>query len=95
MTKSTATRSLTPQDRLTHICNEMIATFNQHPEKRTNDRAIVFLVDEIKGGIGIAGYDDDADALVDLMVHLRAIFKARGQELHFVPVGDTPPKDRA
>ena len=73
----------------------MIGTFNQHAEKHSNDRAIVFLVGEAKGGIGIAGYDDDADALVDLMVHLRAIFKARGHDLHFVPVGETPPKDRA
>lgn len=95
MTKNTPTKSDTPQDRLTRICDDMIATFNQHPEKRAADRAIVFLVDEVKGGIGIAGYDDDKDALVDLIVHLRAIFRARGQDLHFVPVGTTPPKDRA
>ena len=95
MTKSTTTRSLTPQDRLTRICDAMIATFNQHSAKSEADRAIVFLVDEVKGGIGIAGYEDDKDALVDLIVHLRAIFRARGQDLHFVPVGTTPPKDRA
>ena len=94
MTKSTTTRSLTPQDRLTRICDAMIATFNQHGEKREVDRAIVFLVDDAKGGIGIAGYDDDKDALVDLIVHLRAIFRARGQDLHFVSVGTTPPKER-
>ena len=89
------TKSTTPQDRLTRICNDMIATFNQHGEKRDTDRAIVFLVDETKGGIGIAGYEDESEALVDLMVHLRAIFQAHGQELHFVPVGTTPPKERA
>jgi hypothetical protein len=94
MTKTT-TKSSTPQDRLTRICNAMIATFNQHGEKRDVDRAIVFLVDEVKGGIGIAGYEDDNDALADLLVHLRAIFHARGQDLHFVPVGTTPSKDRA
>jgi hypothetical protein len=95
MTKSTTTRSLTPQDRLTRICDTMLATFNQHDEKHETDRAIVFLVDEHKGGIGVAGYDDDKDALVDLIVHLRALFRARGQDLHFVPVGTTPPKERA
>jgi hypothetical protein len=88
------TKSDRPQDRLTRICDGMIATFNKHVENREGDRAIVFLVDEHKGGIGIAGYDDDKDALVDLIVHLRAIFRARGQDLHFVPVGDTPPKER-
>jgi hypothetical protein len=95
VTKSTTTKSATPQDRLTRICDGMIATFNQHGEKRDADRAIVFLADETKGGIGIAGYDDDKDALVDLIVHLRAIFRARGQDLYFVPVGETPPKDRS
>lgn len=90
----TTTKTDAPQDRLTRICDTMLATFNTHDEKREHDRAIVFLVDEVKGGIGIAGYDDDRDALVDLVVHLRAIFRARGQELHFVPVGTTPPGRR-
>jgi len=89
------TKSGTPQDRLTRICDTLLATFNGHTEKHAIDRAIVFLVDEHKGGIGIAGYDDDNDALLDLVVHLRAMFRARGQDLHFVPVGTTPPKDRA
>lgn len=95
MTKSTTTKSFTPKDRLTRICDSMLATFNAHPEKHETDRAIVFLVDERKGGIGIGGYDDEDDALVDLIVHLKAIFRARGQDLHFVPVGTTPPKDQA
>ena len=93
--KDTTTKSDTPPDRLTRVCDTMLETFNQHGEKREADRAIVFLVGEGKGGIGIAGYDDDKDALVDLMIHLRAIFRAQGQELHFLPVGTTPPKDRA
>ena len=36
MTKP-ATKSATPQDRLTRICNAMIATFNEHSEKRGTD----------------------------------------------------------
>jgi hypothetical protein len=93
-TKGGPRKTREPQDRLTRICDGMLAAFNQHDEKQVRDRAIVFLVDEQKGGIGIAGYDDDADALADLMVHLRVIFRARGQDLHFVPVGTTPPKER-
>lgn len=88
-------KSDTPQDRLTRMCNTMIAAFHEHPEKGASDRAIVFLVDETKGGIGLAGYADDDDPIVDLIVHLRAILRTRGQELHFVTVGTTPPKDRA
>ena len=89
------TTSGTPQDRLTRICDTMLAAFKQHPEKRTADRVIVFLKDETKGGIALAGYEDDTDAIMDMLVHLRAIFRARGQDLHFVPVDETPPKDRA
>ena len=95
MKTKTPTKTDTPQDRLTRICDGMIGAFNQHAEKRPTDRAIVFLVDEVKGGIGLAGYKNDDDAVLDLLVHLRAIFRARGQDLHFVPIGDTPPKDRA
>jgi len=95
MTKPTTTRSDEPQDRLTRVGDAMLTTFNEHAEKRAVDRAIVFLKDEARGGIAIAGYDDDTDAVVDLVVHLRALFRARGQDLHFVPVGTTPPKDRA
>jgi len=96
MTKSTTTKSDEPQDRLTRICDTMLAAFNGHGEKRAADRAIVFLKDDAKGGIALAGYDDDdTDAIMDLLVHLRAMFRARGQDLHFVPVGTTPPKDRA
>ena len=89
------TKSDVPQDRLTRIGNTMLATFNEHDEKIAADRAVVFLKDETKGGIAIAGYDDDRDAIVDLMAHLRAMFHANGLELHFVPVGTTPPKERA
>jgi ribulose bisphosphate carboxylase small subunit len=86
----------TPQDRLTRICNTMITTFNSHDEKQAADRAIVFLKDNVKGGIGIAGYDgDDKEAVMDLIVHLRAMFRTHGIDLHVVPVDTTPPKDRA
>ena len=93
MTKPT--KSDSPQDRLTRVGNTMLGAFNAHAEKRDGDRAIVFLKGENKGGIALAGYDgDDAEAIVDLVVHMRAMFRARGHDLHFVPVGTTPPKDR-
>jgi len=90
-----ATKSDVPKDRLTRICDTLIEAFNAHPEKRESDRAIMFLLDETKGGIGITGYDDATEALADLILHLRAIFRARGQDLHFVAAGATPPEDQA
>lgn len=89
------TKSDTPQDRLTRIGDTLLTAFNDHDEKLPADRAIVFLNDATKGGIAIAGYDDDKDAILDLVVHLRAMFRAYGHDLHFVPVGTTPPKDCA
>jgi hypothetical protein len=89
------TKSDAPQDRLTRIGNTMLTAFNGHDEKCAADQAIVFLKDETKGGIALAGYADDKDALLDLVVHLRAMFRAHGLDLHFVPVGITPPEDRA
>jgi hypothetical protein len=90
-----STKSDAPQDRLTRIGNTMLTAFNDHDEKRAADQAIVFLKDETKGGIALAGYDDDRDAIMDLVVHLRALFRASGLDLHFVPVDTTPPGDRA
>lgn len=91
MTKTDATRSSMPQDRLTRVCDAMLDAFRQHAEITDTDRAIVFLVGRDKrGGIGLWGYDDDSEALVDLLVHLRAIFRANGKDLHIVPIDTTP-----
>jgi len=93
---STSTRSFMPQDRLTRICDAMLGSFKQHAETADGDRAIVFLVDEGKhAGIGLSGYDSDAAALADLIIHLRAIFRANGKDLHIIPVGTAPPGERA
>lgn len=89
---TTPTKSDAPQERLTRVGNTMLGTFNGHAEKRRGDRAIVFLNDETKGGIAIAGYDDDKEAITDLLVHLRAMFRANGLDLHFVPVGTATPE---
>jgi hypothetical protein len=95
MTKDSTTRTHEPHDRLTRVADTMLATFGSHAEKRPDDRAIVFLNDNAtKGGIALSGYSDDTEAIADLLIHLRALFRARGQELHIVPAGMTPPKDR-
>lgn len=38
------------------------------------------------GGLQLHGYDDDTDAVVDLLVHLQAIFKSQGRELLLAPL---------
>lgn len=85
-----------PTDRLTRICAAMTDALDAHPEYK-DDQCIVFLSSKVdkKHGLVIHGYENDKDAIVDLLVHLRAMFKANGMELHLVPVGTTPPGSRA
>ena len=83
-------RTTEPHDRLTRICDAMTKQFDLHPEKLPGDRAIVFLdsQDDKRGGINIHGYDDDLEAIVDLFMHLRAMFRATGRDLELVGIPD-------
>jgi hypothetical protein len=73
----------------------MLDIFKQHPETTETDRAIVLLIngDDKHGGIGLRGYDDDKEAVVDLVIHLKGILRANGQDLHIIPIGSTPPEE--
>jgi hypothetical protein len=74
-------RSSDPVDRLTRMCDAMTKTFDLHPENRPEDKCMVFLDDGKRGGLVTHGYDDDTAALVDLLMHLQAMFKASGKRL--------------
>lgn len=76
----------TPHDRLTRITDAMTTTLEGHPEATGDERCLVLLYDGTEGGIVMNGYEDDAEAIVDLLVHLRAMFKANGKELAVVPM---------
>lgn len=64
-----------PVDRLTHV------------EHRAEDKCIVFLDDGDRGGLQLHGYDSDNEAMVDLLVHLRALFKANGKQFAVHTIG--------
>lgn len=51
-----------------------------HPEYK-GEKIMVFLDGEGTSAIGIAGYDDDLEALTNLFFHLKAMFAANGKEL--------------
>lgn len=76
-----AIRSEKPTDRLTRMCAAMTEAFDAHPEHRDGDKCIVFLDDGDHGGLQLHDYDDDTDAIVDLFLHLRALFAANGRTL--------------
>ena len=82
------TRADAAQDRMTRICDAMVKTFDAHRELRETDRCIVFIEDDTQGGIVTNGYADDYDALIALLIHLRAIFRANGQDLQMIAIPD-------
>jgi hypothetical protein len=78
-----------PFDGPTAIADEMLEA-----GKRDGVRVIAFVttLDEdgkpARSGIGIGNYDDDNEAIVDLFIHLKALFEAQGKTLMFAPLGE-------
>jgi hypothetical protein len=70
-----------PHDRLTRLAAAMTAALEADPGYRDGDKAIVMLDDGTRGGICLHGYDDDVQAMTDLICHLKAIFEANGKRL--------------
>jgi hypothetical protein len=80
-----------PHDRLTRMANRILDGFEADPEFREGDKVIAMLFDSERGGIGMRGYEDvehgDSEALVDLFLHLQAIFRANGKDLQLHALG--------
>jgi hypothetical protein len=55
--------------------------------ERGDEKCIVFLQDGERGGLQLHGYEEDADAIGDLFVHLRALFEANGMDLQLHALG--------
>lgn len=51
-------------------------------------KAIVMLDDGARGGICLHGYDDDVDAMADLLAHIKALFEANGKTFMVTTVGE-------
>lgn len=86
-----------PVDRLTHLCaamtdhlDAMVATEQGLDPSLPDVRCVVLISDPDRGGIVIHGYDDQNDALVDMFLHLKAMFAAQGKELHFAGIPNSP-----
>lgn len=77
-----------PHDRLTRMCDTAIRAVESHAERRDGDKCIVFLDDGKRGGIVLHGYDSDLDAMSDLLVHVRAIFRANGMDFQVHSLGE-------
>jgi hypothetical protein len=80
-------RTQQPHDRLTRLCAAMTDALDAHPE-RGDEKCIVFLQSDAdrRGGLQLHGYEDDTDAIVDLFLHLKALFRSKGKDLYFAPI---------
>ena len=74
-----------PHDRLTRLCEAMTDALEAHPE-RGEEKCIVFLDDAAGGGLTLHGYTDDTEAIVNLLGHLRAVFRANGKDLEIIAI---------
>ena len=70
-------RSDVPFDRLTHLCDQMEKAIEI--EENKDVKGIIFLHDADNGGISVFNYEDDTEALADLLIHMKAIFASKGK----------------
>jgi hypothetical protein len=77
-----------PNDRLTELCAVMTDALDRAIEPWETPKCVVFLTDGQRGGLQLHGYDDDSEAIVDLFVHLKALFEASGKTLMLAPLGE-------
>lgn len=73
-----------PRGRLTGIAATVLENLAGHPDYREGDKAIVMLDADHEGGIGLHGWEDDAEAAAALFVHLQAIVEAGGGRLEII-----------
>jgi hypothetical protein len=79
-------RSEEPVDRLTTLCDAMTTALKVQEGFSEDVKAVVMLQDDKRGGIQLFNYEDETEAMVDLFMHLRAIFRAQGKDLMFAPI---------
>ena len=65
-----------PTDRLTRMANDLGSGLEDHPLYREGDKVIVLVDDNVMGGIGVMGYEDPREALIDMFVHTRKMAEA-------------------
>lgn len=85
-----------PNGRLTRICESMIRALEGHPEL-SDDQCCILLMEASTnetnqriGGLVLRGYENELDAVTDLLVHVGAILKANGLQLQVHHISGNP-----
>lgn len=81
-----------PHDRLTRLGDEVLNALVAHRQYTPGMKAMVFIHDDDRSGIAIHGYqhDEEIEPLIDLFIHLQAMFAAVGKELSLLPIPNKP-----
>lgn len=67
----------------------MVAAFNNDVEHAPKDKCVVFLDDgALQADMVFNGYVDDFEGLIAVLIHLRSLFRANGQDLELVALDE-------
>jgi len=72
---------------MTRLCAVMTDALVADPEYDDDVHVIVFIQGGGRGGIQLHNYDDDTEAIAQLVIHLKALFEANGKTLVVAPLG--------
>lgn len=76
-----------PHDRLTSICDDVTRNLDELPDSdREGLRAILFVSDDERSGIKLWNYEDEKEAIAELLVHIQAIFQSIGKRMEVFAV---------
>jgi hypothetical protein len=81
-------RSHKPHDRLTWICDRLLSKFESDPHSKTSDRICIFITGDETSGLVLGGYEDDLEAMTDLLIHMKKVFEANGKNLMILPINN-------
>jgi len=76
-----------PQTQLGRVAHAMTQTLAAHPEKGDVQQAIVLLHDSKTGTAHFWGYEQDTDALEDLITFMRNLGRAHGITIDVNEIG--------
>ena len=80
-----------PRDRLGRLANDLLEHFRAMPDA-DGVQVIVMLCEGEHRQTALDGFEESSEALVELLVHLRAIFAANGTEMALAAVPRTDPR---
>jgi hypothetical protein len=75
-----------PHDRLTHLTDDMLKKMEESEYHEGNEKVIILIQDGNRGGLVLHGYEEDGEAVMDLLTHLKVILKIHGKDLVVMPI---------